>query len=121
LLEPSGDAEKKYFTEIPEAFKIQEGQLLIVPSYHIFGSEELSSLSSSIAELSPKPYLAVNPQDVDNLKVNGDGKLEVVFSNVTYYLPVKVDSSVPKGMSLVPVGLDGLQWDGTAVKLKLSK
>ena len=121
LLEPSGDFEKKYFTEIPEAFKIQDGQLLIVPSYHIFGSEKLSSLSPSIAELSPKPFIAVNPQDAGNLKVNSDRKLEIVFSNVSYYLPIKVDSSVPKGMALVPMGLDGLQWDGVPVWRKLLK
>jgi NADH-quinone oxidoreductase subunit G len=117
LLEPLGVSQNIYFTEIPNAFRIQDGQLLIVPSYHIFGSEELSSLSSSIAELVPKPYIAINPQDA----VSRDGKMEIVLSNLSYLLPVKTDSSVPRGMALIPAGLEEMPWDGVPVWVKINK
>ena len=86
--------------------------LLIVPAYHIFGSEELSSQSESICELTVTPYIAVNPEQANDLNVNENGEVEVAFSNVSYYLPVKVNPSIPRGLALVPKGLDGLQWDG---------
>ena len=39
------------------------GKVLVVPLYHVFGSEELSALAPGIARLSPAPYLALNPAD----------------------------------------------------------
>jgi hypothetical protein len=38
--------------------------------------------------------------------------VEVAFPNISYHLPLKIQPSVPKGLALVPMGLDGLQWDG---------
>ena len=112
LIEPSENLKKKYFDEIPDAFIMKDGMLLIVPSYHIFGSEELSALSPSICELTASPFIAVNPEQVSDLDVNDDGTVEVAFSNISYYLPVKVNPFVPKGLALMPMGLEGLQWDG---------
>jgi NADH-quinone oxidoreductase subunit G len=112
LIEPSENIKKVYFDEIPDAFKMRDGMLLIIPSYHIFGSEELSSQSASICELVVGPFIAVNPEQVNDLDINDEGNIEVAFSNISYYLPVKVNPSVPKGLALVPMGLEGLQWDG---------
>ncbi len=119
LIEPSEHIKKVYFDEIPDAFKMRDGMLLIIPSYHIFGSEELSSLSPSISELIAAPFIAVNPEQVTDLDINDDGNVEVAFSNISYYLPVKVNPSVPKGLALVPMGIEGLQWDGIPVWRKL--
>jgi NADH-quinone oxidoreductase subunit G len=112
LIEPAKNVKKQYFDEIPEAFKIRDGQLLIVPSYHIFGSEQLSSQSPSVRQLIASLYIAVNPRQVIDLNVNEGGTIEVAFSNISYYLPIKVNPTVPEGLALVPMGLDGLQWDG---------
>ena len=112
MIEPARDVRTQYFDEIPDAFKIKASQLLIVPSYHIFGSEQLSSQSPSVRELIAMPYIAVNPKQATDLNVKEDGTMEVAFSNISYHLPVKISSSVPEGLALVPKGLDGLQWDG---------
>ena len=119
LIEPSEHLAKEYFQEIPEEFKIREGMLLIVPSYHIFGSEELSSRSASISELATVPFMAVNPEQVNDVKVTEEGTVEVAFPNISYHLPVKVLPSVPKGLALIPMGLDGLQWDGLPFWLEM--
>ena len=119
LIEPTEHIKKVYFDQIPDEFKIRDGMLLIVPSYHIFSSEELSSLSPSICELTVGSFIAVNPEQVTDLDINEDGDVEVVFSNISHYLPVKVNPSVPKGLAMVPMGLDGLQWDGLPFWFKL--
>lgn len=119
LIEPSDRLTKEYFTEIPDMFKIRDDMLLIVPSYKIFGSEELSSRAPSICELSADPLIEVNPEQVTDLKVNDAGTVEVAFSNTSYYLTVKINPSVPRGLAVVPMGLDGLQWDGIPVWRKL--
>ncbi len=67
LIEPGSDSPGRYFDEVPEAFERRDGYLLVVPGYHAFGSEELSILSPALAELAPKPYIAVNPEDAARL------------------------------------------------------
>jgi NADH-quinone oxidoreductase subunit G len=121
LIEPMEHIKKEYFDEIPDSFQMQDGMLLIVPSYQIFGSEELSSRSPAICELTARPFITVNPEQVSDLNVNNDGTVEVAFSNISYYLPVKVNPSVPKGLALVPMGLSGLQWDGIPMWFRFDK
>jgi NADH-quinone oxidoreductase subunit G len=121
LIEPAQDAAKRYFDEIPDAFAVKTNQLLIVPCYHIFGSEPLSSLSPSVRQLIAEPHIAVNPQQVSKLDVGEDGTVEIAFANISYHLPVKISPSVPEGLALVPKGLDGLQWDGLPFWFKLKR
>ena len=112
LIEPSKHLRKDYFTEIPEAFKAKKGSLYIVPSYHIFGSEELSSLSEPITELTEPPYISVHPDYVKNIVTDENGTVEVKFSETSYQLTLKVNPTIPNGLAIVPMGFDGLQWDG---------
>jgi NADH-quinone oxidoreductase subunit G len=42
---------QRYFNAIPSAFEPREGEWLLVPMYHIFGSDELSLSAPGIAEL----------------------------------------------------------------------
>ncbi len=121
LIEPSENLKKEYFNEIPDEFKAIEGDLYIVPSYHIFGSEELSSLSEPISGLIDSPYIAVNPEQVKNIDTEEDGLVEVTFSNISYYLTLKVNPSIPKGLAIVPMSFHGLQWDGLPFWRKESK
>ena len=93
--------------------------MLVVPGYHIFGSEELSILSPAVAELVTKPYIAVSPEDAGSLIVDGNGLVEVAFSNISHHLPVKIAPAVPHGMAVVPMGLPGIQWNGVPVWQKL--
>ena len=121
LIEPSEAQNKEYFDEIPHPFKMKDGMLFIVPSYHIFGSEELSSQSTSIQELTTAAYIAINPGQSNRLDINDDGTIEVAFSDVSYYLPVKLSPSVPKGLALVPMGVESVQWNGVPVWKRLMK
>lgn len=50
------------------------GPWLLIPRYRIFGSDELSVISDSIAELAGHAYVEVNPGDAQTLELSeGDG------------------------------------------------
>jgi len=112
LIEPVPGTQKIYFDEIPDAYKAKDHMFLVVPAYHIFGSEELSSWAPGIRALHNGPYIAVNPEQVTALDINDDGTVEVAFSNISYYLPVRVNPWIPRGLALVPMGFSGFPWDG---------
>ena len=105
LVEPAQGA-PTFFADVPAAFAPRDGEWLIVPLYHIFGSEELSVLSPGIAELAPGPYLALNADDAARLQAN---EVEFVLSNRLYRLSVKIVSAIPAGVAGVPNGLPGFQ------------
>ena len=119
LIEPEQDAKTHYFKEVPEPFSPKDNKLLAVPAYHVFGSEELSSLAPGIAEIATKPYIAINPDDAQKAHIGADGTIEVVLSGISHLLPVKIAPSVPRGLAVVPTGLAGMTWDGLPVLQKL--
>ncbi len=119
LLEPGG--EYACFGGVPAAFERRDDYLLVVPGYHIFGSEELSILSPGIADLAVKPYIDVNPEDAGRLTVDENGLVEVAFSGMSYHLPVKLAPTVPAGLAVVPMGLPGIRWNGLPVWYKIGK
>jgi NADH-quinone oxidoreductase subunit G len=104
LIEPAL-ARLKFFGEVPQAFERRSDEWLIVPLYHIFGSEELSVLSPGIAQRLPKLYIALNDHDVVRLGVNYSGEVELNLGGSTYSLPVKGHLAIPEGVAGLPVGL----------------
>lgn len=79
LIEPMPGAGKKtaYFENIPAGFEPRGGEWLLLPLHHIFGSEELSVLAHGIAELSARPYLALNPQDASDLGLTAGDEVQL--------------------------------------------
>ncbi len=107
LLEPPPAAgpEKpgSYFTGVPAAFELRSGEWLIVPIYHIFGSEELSLSAPAIAELAVKPYVAVNDDSFPE-----GAEVEVSFCGSSYRLPALRRPDLPRGVAGVPAGVPPL-------------
>ncbi len=106
LLEPGEGAE--FPTRIPDAFQPRQKEWLLVPVYHIFGSDALSMLSPGVAELAPQPYLSMNPQDASGLGVTSGGSISLVVGKIALELPVRLDESLPQGVAGFPTGLPGL-------------
>jgi NADH-quinone oxidoreductase subunit G len=50
IFEPAAANGQSYFNAIPSAFEPREGEWLLVPMYHIFGSDELSLSAAGIAD-----------------------------------------------------------------------
>ena len=96
VIERNG-AEFSFFEQPPPAFETRQGEWLVVPRYHIFGSEAVSRAAPAIAELSPEPYVALNPEEALSF-----GEEVELFG---CRLPVKIATDLPKGLAGVPAGV----------------
>jgi hypothetical protein len=108
LIEPAPGAKPLYFDTVPPAFQPRADEWLIIPLYHIFGSEELSILAPGIAERAPQPYLGLNPDDVTRLQVREGDELELCLGGTACRLPVKPMPTLPVGLAGYPAGLPRL-------------
>jgi NADH-quinone oxidoreductase subunit G len=108
LIEPRPDARPQYFANFPAPLRQRKGEWLLLPSRHVFGSEELSALSPSIAERIPKPYLALNPEDAKELAVEQGQELEVIVRGEARKLPLILEPSITSGTGLLPAELCGM-------------
>ncbi|MGB6067342.1 MAG: NADH-quinone oxidoreductase subunit NuoG [Desulfomonilaceae bacterium] len=110
LIEPTQAGQKSYFQKIPVGFQRRKDEWLIVPTYHIFGSEELSAISRSVAERVPEPYLWLNDDDAVDLDIAGGSVAQIDMVKWARRLIVKLDPSLPKGIAGLAVGLPGSDW-----------
>ncbi len=99
----------EYPGTIPEPFAPRDGQWLIVPAHHIYGSDEMSMFSPAVAERAPAPYLALSPEDARMLGLTEGDVTEVTLHGHDLVLPVAVRAALPKGVAGLPVGLPGTE------------
>lgn len=90
-----------FFASIPPAFQALEGEWLILPLFHIFGSEELSRSAPAVEQLFPDPYVALNPDDA--------AKFGAEVALLGRHLPVRVAPGLPAGIAGLPSGLPSLE------------
>jgi NADH-quinone oxidoreductase subunit G len=95
-LEPNGH-KPPFFDQIPPPFQARAGEWLLVPIYHIFGSEELSRFAQGIAQLSPEPYLALNAEDAERFGT----EVELFGQQIS----LTRNAGLPRGLAGVPVGI----------------
>jgi NADH-quinone oxidoreductase subunit G len=108
LIDPAPQLRGTYFGQVPTAFAPSSDEWLLVPLYHIFGSEELSLSASGVAELAPKPYVALNAEDAKRLRVEAGEQITIKLDGAVYSLPAKIKAELPLGIAGLPVGLPGL-------------
>ncbi len=102
LMEPQASGKWTYFKEVPPSFCGQAEEWLLVPIFHMFGSEPLSRLSPGIAGLAPTPYVALNQEDMEKLGLS-EGE-EVLVDRMTA-IPIRALPSLPSGVAGFPAGL----------------
>ncbi|HEV2116818.1 MAG TPA: NADH-quinone oxidoreductase subunit G, partial [Terriglobales bacterium] len=105
LIEPGAGSRDGYFTRVPAAFAPRKDEWLMVPAYHIFGSEEQSLHSPPVAELAPKPYVALNPADAESLALRPESLAEVTLDGGSYRVQVRIRADVPRGVAALLVGM----------------
>jgi NADH-quinone oxidoreductase subunit G len=110
LIEPGKMEKTSFFPEVPDGFEPRSGEWLVIPRYHIFGSEELSILSPGIAKLAPGPYIGMNPEDAAILRVGEGETVRLSVEGMERVLPLKYAPSLPVGIILLPCGLPGWEW-----------
>ena len=108
LIEPGHAVCATYRGEVPAAFERRDDVWLVVPLHHVFGSEELSVLSTGIAELAPTPYLALNPDDAAALDLGAGDIAQLHLGTIEHRLPVRLEPSLQHGIAGLPVGLPGI-------------
>ena len=91
----------EFFASIPPAFEPRQGEWLLVPLFHIFGSEELTRFAPAVAQLFPAPYVALNPEDAHEFGTEAE-----VFGR---RLPLQAAAGLPRGVAGLPVGLTGFE------------
>ncbi len=121
LLEPSAAEPRAYFTPASEPTSGSAGEWLLVPLYHIFGSEELSRLAPGIAELSPQPYVALNPEDANALGVQEETSVTLSLESVSRTLPVKLMPGLARGLAGLPAGILPIEGSGLPAWSRISR
>lgn len=109
LIEPHVNGHTPFYTEVPEPYLPLREHLLLVPLYHIFGSEELSIHTPGIAERIPAPYIMLHSEDAKRLQVTEGHLLHFTDNGHHYTLPVIVNNTLQEGVAGIPVGLPGMQ------------
>ena len=108
-LGPAKINKEPFFDDIPGAFNARKDEWLFVPLFHIFGSEELSSMSPSIEELSPKTYLALNADEAQKLGFTDGDVAYVYLAGKSYSLQVRIRPALPPGVAGLPFGIPPLE------------
>ena len=120
LIEPRQGGAAPFFRETPPPFRRRQGECLLVPLFHIFGSEELSALSPPISDRAPKPYLALNARDADALGLKAGDEIQLISETKSLRLPLSILPQLPDGTAGLPVGLPTLEWIALPQWVRLS-
>jgi len=109
LIEPSTTDNGVYFSELPEAFNFDNTKWLVIQSFHIFGSEELSSLGDSVSQRIPNPYIGLNGDDAASLGKDNGCIAQLIIGDVSLKLPVRIIPTLCSGLIALPVWIPGLE------------
>ena len=104
LFEPLENSKATYFKNMPSLFSPKEGEWMVLPLYHIFGSDELSAQSPAVEERIEKPYIALNNSDAFKEAITEDDLVEVLLNDKKYKLPVKLNAGIAEGTVGLPKG-----------------
>ncbi len=105
LFESRRGATWSYFPQVPPAFRPENDEWLLLPRFHIFGSEELSRRAPGIFELIPRACIAINATDGALLGVKSGELLKIGIGNSACELEVALRSDVPRGVAMVSAGI----------------
>jgi NADH-quinone oxidoreductase subunit G len=98
LIDPTNNEPATYFKDIPKTFKRKDDEFLVVPLFHIYGSEELSMFSPSIAEIAPAQYLVMSPEDASRINAADADIIELTVAANKHQLEVRISSGLPVGI-----------------------
>ncbi|MFZ2198438.1 MAG: NADH-quinone oxidoreductase subunit NuoG, partial [Thermodesulfovibrionales bacterium] len=121
LIEASGTL--PWFNNIPPAFNPEQGLWRIMPLPHIFGSEELSLHSPSIAERLPTFCVLLNPLDAETLGVDTGDPIEIrdLAGNHMLKISVQIEKTLPCGLLGITAGRPEFQLMNTCAQVTLKK
>ena len=120
FLESSSTAQPTYFNIINnEPGKTEKDELVIFPVYQIFGSEELSSEASGVAERIKKPFLLLNSDNITKIKASAGDIAEIEINNIHISLEIVIDNNLKTGVAGISVQLPGMPYLALPAKGKV--
>jgi len=108
LFEPGKKGENIYFKQETKSIEIKKDEWKIVPAFQIFGSDELSSTGAAISKRIKKPFVLMNQEDADILKIKSDDRVELEIGKIRINVEVIIDKGVVKGLAGLSVNLPGM-------------
>lgn len=108
LFEPVTDLALGYFSQIPEPYQRVENKLSVVGYCHLFGSEELSQLSTIFQQRMVSPVITLSVADCDRYGFSSSSQLCFSYGDVSWQLPFRVSEQLPAGLIGLPLGMAGL-------------
>jgi len=105
LIEPALKPDLQYYSMVPAAFHPQLNEWLLIPIFHIFGSEELSRQAQGIAQLVAPSYVALNPVDASLSEVEAGEHIKLSIEGSVFEFEVRLRPDLPRGVAGLPAGL----------------
>jgi NADH-quinone oxidoreductase subunit G len=110
LIEPGEGGTISYFKASAQLYKAQKDEWFIIPVYQIFGSEELSSASPSVAQRIQDPFVYLNQKDADIINADEGDLIQLEISKTIIKIKVKIENSIHQGLAGLSVNLPGMQF-----------
>ena len=107
LIEPPEGTPTPYCVTVPAACAVRPGRWLILPAWHLFGSDELSIHSPGVAARAPAPYVSLSAADAASLGFTEGQAVTVTVGTQSHICSVVTTPDLPTGVARMPVGLPG--------------
>ena len=108
LIEPPAVNKKDYFKQGAHLQEAETDEWLIVPLYRIFGSDELSSVGSSVQQKIQKPFVLMNQMDADLISLKEGDSIGLEILKIRLTVVVRIDNSLRQGIAALSVSLPGM-------------
>jgi NADH-quinone oxidoreductase subunit G len=110
LIESSEIRNNSFFGINHQASDNKSDEWLVIPVYQIFGSDELSSASSAIAQRIPEPFIILNKKDAEISGIKDGEPVRLDIPGQKLQILAKTDNSLIQGIIGLSVNLPGMQF-----------
>ena len=110
LIEPVTAENNSFFKISLQPFEGEQDEWLIVPVYHVFGSEELSSAGQAIGQRIQEPFVYMNKEDAEIFGVNDSDLIQLEISKIKLKIKVRIENSFKHRIAGLSVNLPGMQF-----------
>jgi NADH-quinone oxidoreductase subunit G len=121
LIEAAEERNNSYFEINRQTYEYQKGELIIVPVYRIFGSEELSSVACTLSQRIQEPFLSLNQKDADISGVKDGDLIQLEMMKNKLIIKARIENSLPGGIAGLTVNLPGMPFIDLPGRGKLLK
>jgi NADH-quinone oxidoreductase subunit G len=111
LLFGSGNSEPgNYYEKTNPQIKLEPDELLVIPVWQIFGSDELSSRGEAILNRASKPFIIINESEMKRLGLTKNESSQLLVNKININVIVKNDNAVPDGVVGLSFGIPGVPY-----------